>query len=291
MRARILILCLASLLWTSEARAGLPEAGKVYQGPVSFSSPPDGLAFSLPKGWAGGMDGEFFGIVDPKDKGQNGIVLLWSTKGTLDDARKTTASAIPVKGVGLRPKSKIARSKKGLKATYTVVGGGALTEATVTARVAHGTIVAIIAAYSTVGKKSVAGLTKSLEASIRITKPKVVAQSAGNGGGADSWQKFLTGARLTRFSTGSGYSEKESYTFCPNGTFYRSFGASSSSGNGSGAAQANNSGRWKATGQGNNGVIILHFANDSVDRSAVEYRNSKTYWGGTRYFYEPSKCN
>jgi hypothetical protein len=38
-------------------------------------------------------------------------------------------------------------------------------------------------------------------------------------------------------------------------------------------------------------VIILNFANESVDRSAVEYRDRKTYWGGTRYFYEANKCN
>lgn len=290
MRARILLLCLVSLLWTSEAHAGLPQAGKVYQGPKSFSSAPDGLAFKLPKGWAGGLDGEFFGIVDPQDQGKNGILLLWSTKGTLAEARKTMASNIPVSGVVLKPKTKVTGGKKELKATYSVLGGGALTEATVTARVAHGTIVAVIAAYSTSGKKKVAGLNRSVLASLKISKPKALS-TAGSNAGSDSWQKFLTGARLTRFSTGSGYSEKESYTFCPNGTFYRSFNAGSNSVNGTGAAQGNNSGRWKATGKGNSGTIILHFADDSVDRSAVEYRDNKTYWGGTRYFYEANKCN
>ena len=114
-------------------------------------------------------------------------------------------------------------------------------------------MVAIISAFSPSGKGQIASLSKALSASIRITKPKVATAAVNSG--SDTWQKWLTGARLTRFSTGSGYSEKESYTFCPNGSFYRSFDASSSSVN------------------------------------AVEYRDNKTYWGGTRYFYEANKCN
>lgn len=290
MRAHFLLCCLASLLWISTAHGGVPEAGKVYQGPKTFSSPSEGLAFTLPKGWSGGLDGEFFGILDPTDKGQNGMVLLWSSKGSVEDAKKTMAGNIPIGPATLKPKTKVVTRKKVLSATYTVVGGAALTEATVTARIAHGTIVAIVTAYSTSGKKKFSGLGKVVSASIKITKPKV-ATAVASAASSDTWQKWLTGARLTRFSNLSGYSEKESYTFCSNGSFYRSFDASSSSVNGTGAAASKNRGTWSATGTGKNGVIILNFANDSVDRSAVEYRDGKTYWGGTRYFYEANKCN
>lgn len=289
MRSTFLLLCLSSLLWSSLAQAGLPEAGKVYAGPKSFSSSQDGLAFTLPKGWSGIVEGEYFGIIDPKDKGQNGLVLLWVTKGSLQDAREAMASNIPIGASILKPKSKITTRKNVLSANYSVLRGELLTEATITTRVAHGTIVAIIAAYSPRGKKAVLELNKALLGSLRVTKPKTatVASTASS----DTWQKWLTGARLTRFSNGSGYAEKESYTFCPNGSFYRSFNASSASVNGTGAAAANNSGSWSATGSGNEGVIILKFANDTVDRTAVKYHDGKTYWGGTRYFYEANKCN
>jgi hypothetical protein len=216
--------------------------------------------------------------------------LLWSSKGSIEDAKKSMAGNIPVGPATLKPKTKVVTRKKVLSATYTVVGGGTLTEATDTTHVAHGTIVATITAYSASGKKKFSGLGKVVSASIKITKPKVVAAAA-PAASSDTWQKWLTGARLTRFSNLSGYSEKESYTFCPNGSFYRSFNASSSSVNGTGVAEAKNRGTWSATGTGNSGVIILNFANESVDRSAVEYRDGKTYWGGTRYFYEASKCN
>jgi hypothetical protein len=207
----------------------------------------------------------------------------------MDEARTTMSADIPLMGAVLKLKSKVVTRKNVLSATYSVIGGAALSEATITTRVAHGKIVAVIAAYSPSGKKQMEGLSKAVIGSLKITKDKVVQATAT--ASTDTWQAWLSGARLTRFSSGSGYSEKESYTFCPDGTFRRSFEAGSSSVNGSGAALANNSGRWSATGTGAKGVVILNFANDTVDRSAIEYRDSKTYWGGTRYFHEPNQCN
>ena len=162
-----------------------------------------------------------------------------------------------------------------------------MTEATIKARVSHGMIVAIVGAYAPGSKRKIHKLMKTLSASLKISRPRI---SAARGSASGEWYKWLVGARLTRFSTGSGYSEKESYTFCPNGTFMRSFDASSASVNGTGAASANNRGSWSVSGKGNDGVIVLEFADGSVDRSPVAYRDGKTFWGGTRYFYEPNKC-
>jgi hypothetical protein len=292
MFARIALLSFLWLLSSTVAVAEMPVAGKIYKGPKKFSSPQLGLAFTLPKGFSGGLDDEFFTVVDPADGGRTGVVLLWTSKGKVADAKKSMSQPLVINGATLRPKKAVKVNKNFLTAEYTVVGGGALTDATISAKVAHGTIVALIGAHAPAQKLKIGKLMNAVGRSLKVTKPKVVAAAAGSGSGSGSgeWYKWLAGGRLTRFSTGSGYSEKESYTFCTNGRFFRNFNASSSSGLGTGAANANNSGKWSVSGKGNNGVIVLEFGNGSVDRSAVVYQGGKTYWGGTRYFYEANKC-
>ncbi|GAB3510722.1 hypothetical protein GCM10027341_49460 [Spirosoma knui] len=107
---------------------------------------------------------------------------------------------------------------------------------------------------------------KSIAASVTFTKPQTSAV-------ARQWQQRLSGRQLLYFYTASGFSEKQSYDLCANGTFIYATDASASSSNAndsfSAVTQDGNTGNWRVITEGSQTVVILTYRNGRVARLAL----------------------
>ncbi len=95
---------------------------------------------------------------------------------------------------------------------------------------------------------------QSIANSVTFTKPQVSPL-------AEQWKSRIAGRQLLYFYTASGFSEKQSYDFCSDGTFAMNVDNSASSsdfgGSFSAATQGGNAGTWRVVAQGNQAVLML----------------------------------
>ena len=122
-----------------------------------------------------------------------------------------------------------------------------------------------------------------------------------------TWIEDLGGRKLTYMSSSSssGYdgsstssSTRDSYGFCPNGTFYQtgsdSYSVSAGQGSGSqtgsgssamGSGSGRSEGRWTVLKKGNRSILELTYSNGNVAELEISVDEDwKTYLDGTRYF-------
>lgn len=97
-------------------------------------------------------------------------------------------------------------------------------------------------------------ILQSIANSVTFTKPQVSPL-------AEQWKSRIAGRQLLYFYTASGFSEKQSYDFCSDGTFAMNVDNSASSsdfgGSFSAATQGGNAGTWRVVAQGNQAVLML----------------------------------
>ncbi len=97
-------------------------------------------------------------------------------------------------------------------------------------------------------------ILQSIANSVTFTKPQVSPL-------AEQWKSRIAGRQLLYFYTASGFSEKQSYDFCSDGTFAMNVDNSASSsdfgGSFSAATQGGNAGTWRVVVQGNQAVLML----------------------------------
>lgn len=97
-------------------------------------------------------------------------------------------------------------------------------------------------------------ILQSIANSVTFTKPQVSPL-------AEQWKSRIAGRQLLYFYTASGFSEKQSYDFCSDGTFAMNVDNSASSsdfgGSFSAATQGGNAGTWRVVTQGNQAVLML----------------------------------
>ena len=97
-------------------------------------------------------------------------------------------------------------------------------------------------------------ILQSIANSVTFTKPQVSPL-------AEQWKSRIAGRQLLYFYTASGFSEKQSYDFCSDGTFAMNVDNSASSsdfgGSFSAATQGGNAGTWRVMAQGNQAVLML----------------------------------
>ncbi len=278
------IVLIAVLLTTSLSFAEELTPGKLYEGGTSLEVSSYNVAFKTPKGWKGTLPqgSEFF--VLQQGNGDDGNIFLWATEASKSEVVAAMNEGIPVaQGISLKPKSKAKVSGDKVTGDFSVVGQAELS-ATITAK-AHksGTAVAVIAIYKKSSEAKYKKTSKSVFNSLKFQKPKKAAKGTASG----PWVDKIRNHRLTRFYSGSGYSEKESYTFCGNGVYYRNFDASSSTQLGTGAAVSKGDGTWSLSGS----TITLNSHQGGSSQLTLEARGTKTFINDRRWFREPISCN
>jgi hypothetical protein len=139
----------------------------------------------------------------------------------------------------------------------------------------------------------------ALASSARFFKPKPVPVD-------EKWIQSLSGRKLTYMSSSSSSSydgsstsssTRESYGFCPDGTFYQkgsdSYSVSAGQGSGSqvgsgssamGRGNGRSEGRWTVLLKGNQSILKLTYSTGSVAEKHIYKDDGKTYMDGTRYF-------
>ncbi|AXE17541.1 hypothetical protein DR864_07245 [Runella rosea] len=108
---------------------------------------------------------------------------------------------------------------------------------------------------------------KSMAASAAFSKPQTSPA-------AEQWRNRLNGKQLLYFYTASGYSEKQTFDLCSNGTFISGGDTSASSSGGFGGdfsavTQGGGSGTWRVGAEGNQVILIFNYRNGNTARFSV----------------------
>lgn len=128
---------------------------------------------------------------------------------------------------------------------------------------------------------------KAMAASVVFSRPQVSAV-------ARQWQQRLSGRQLLHFYTTTGFSEKQSFDLCANGTFvYTTDASASSSGFGdsfSAVTQDGHSGSWRVITEGNQVVLVFNYRTGRVARLTVTTNGdgSSLLLNGKKYLMQAS---
>jgi len=105
--------------------------------------------------------------------------------------------------------------------------------------------------------------------------------------GDKSWLGYLKGKHIVRFFTASGYTEEQHIWLCSNGNYVRRFDSGGFGGGASGAFQGNYDGSWTATGEGENGKLVLKSPDgESVYDLRWDYHKNHLYVDGKRWLHD-----
>ncbi len=278
-----------SALHTEAAEIVQPDVQ--YQGETKLEFPDYGASIVIPAGWA---------AVLPKD----GNVLLMRSKNfeayifatieemTVQGAQSAMSRAIGVgNGIVFHPKGQVRLKDSVLTADYSVIGSQSPLVGQVTTVVGKsGRAVSFMAASGPQDAERLgAGLSK-ISGSLSLGQPEPK-PSDSQAKGTDSWMDRLSGRKLSRFFTRSGYTEEEYIWLCPEGLFFKSSKSGGFGGGASGAFQAENAGKWMASGSPEAGTLLLTYNDGSTTRYRLTHEGTKLFLDGKRYFRETIDCN
>jgi len=239
-----LVLCLG-LIFATSGFATEPVPGQEYAGPQKFTWAALGLSFEMPIGWSGGIPQgqEIFLMALP---GTDGFIFLSANEFPEAQIVSTMSGNIPLdEGIVLVPKQEAKKTGKKVVNSFTVMGTELEAHGIATIG-AHGVSFVALAVGTTEAlpllKRTAEGVSKSVKLAKR-QKPAAPVAEKGN-----SWDQRLRGKRLLRFYSGSGYSERESYDLCADGTFHRYFSGGGTTQLGSGNIRSNKAGAWSIQG-------------------------------------------
>lgn len=263
------------------AQATVLTPGKRYTGPEHLTEPSLGIGFTVPESWVGALpQGSEFFIMAPADEA--GYIFVGADEMTLAEALTTMSQDIPLgNGITLRPTGKPSQDGKRLSAQYAVSGAPQPLKARATTVVGErGLGLFFIAVYPEQRAPEFTGAVESLVTSIRWSAPVAPPPTPADGGFE------LAGKKLTRFYTGSGYSETQYLYLCNSGQFYHDFNGGGYGWNASGAFQSNSRGRWQVNGN----QLVLNYADGSRSAYNLSINGSKFMMDGKRWFREASDC-
>lgn len=129
---------------------------------------------------------------------------------------------------------------------------------------------------------------KSMAASAIFSKPQTSPA-------AEQWRNRLNGKQLLYLYTGNGYSEKQTFDLCSNGTFISGGDTSASSSGGFGGdfsavTQGGGSGTWRVGAEGNQVVLIFTYQNGNTSRFTLSTAPNGTsvLLNNKKYFVQAS---
>lgn len=277
MRRAVPLLVPSLILLSAPALAGRPAEvapGQVYAGGqrVGFSSL--GVSFVIPKGMQGRLndDGSAFVMVSQQPKG---LLVGVADKGTtLEEVQALLSSPIPLDPMTvLQPAGPAKRRGGEVVNAYSVESGGRTWRGAARAKVLdNGTAVAFLSVAPK--EKRARRRLQAAFRSLRVMKTPKAPKSAG------PWAARLRGKRLTYMKTANGLSTEKHVDLCANGRFYYRGEESYLSGGFTAAGAGRNEGTWAARGS----VLVLTWADGSVDRRTLSRQGGKTFVDGTRWF-------
>ncbi|WP_370305988.1 hypothetical protein [Sinimarinibacterium flocculans] len=257
-----------------------------YEGPQTLGVAALGVEMTIPAGWIAQLPSGSEVMVVGSTRHQ-GFVVIGADE--LDDAgvREALRGPLPLGGgVTLLPVGEPERRDGTYAARFTVQGGQAGMQASGRAIVGrHGYSAYLLAVYPEAEAGDLGQLLDSLTASVRLQAPAAGAATRAEGAGTLS--PAVAGQKITRFYSGSGYSESETIHLCSNGTYYRGFEAGGfTPGVASGAVASRNAGTWSTPP----GQLVLRAPNGSTSTYSMRVEGSKLLLDGTRWFREPTAC-
>lgn len=300
MGVRLWVAGLVLVFGVAPANAEPLEPGRAYAGGARLDFDAVGLSVTVPAGWTAMLPpGSAMLVMTPDDQS---YVLTTAEYATLDEARAFLSNPLPLgNGVVLQPTAAPAADGPDLVVAYTVAGAGAPHEGAGRVRALPNGIVVGVFSLAPAGVLAPAtAVAAQFLASIEATGAPVdsaaadsapqTAAAAGSGDD-DDWHSYLMGRHLVRYSGNSSYNETQHIYLCANGHFRKTFGSggftSYGAGSSSGATASADSGAWHATGNGNDGSLILEFGDGSRSDIYLEYRDNKVYLEGVQWLRDP----
>ncbi len=290
MTKTFLSLCIATTLsLASQLASAAPKMlspGVTYDAPAQLKVPSAGVTFQVPTGFRGMLpEGTSVFVLAPHTG--SGRILMTADQMTLADAKREMATTLDLGG-GLQLVPLFPPSVEGQRVHggYSVAGAtnGLLADVdTVVGQ--NGVGVAIIAIAPPGERGTLRSAAQHLQRSLTFASPSSP-PSAPESSPSASAMPPLSAVRLVRYHTVSGYSEQTILHLCGDGTFRRSFNASSVSGLGSGAVTNGSSGRYSTQ----EGQLLLHYHDGTQAIHALSVRDNKVFLDGKRWFRQTGDC-
>ena len=163
----------------------------------------------------------------------------------MQGAQGAMSQAIAVgNGVVFHPKGQVQIKDSILTADYSVSGSRTPLLGQVTTVVGEsGRGVSFMAGSGPQDAERLRSALSKISASLSLVQPKPKSSDS-QARETGSWMEQLSGRKLSRFFTRSGYTEEEYIWLCPEGLFFRSSQSGGFGGGASGAFQAENAGTW-----------------------------------------------
>ena len=287
----ILVLILFPIAPCIEVAAEVVRPGVQYQGEAQLEFPDYGASILLPAGWA---------AVLPKDgdvllmRSQTFEAYVFATIGemTMQGAQGAMSQAIAVgNGVVFHPKGQVQIKDSILTADYSVSGSRTPLLGQVTTVVGEsGRGVSFMAGSGPQDAERLRTALSKISASLSLVQPKPKSSDS-QAKETGSWMEQLSGRKLSRFFTRSGYTEEEYIWLCPEGLFFRSSQSGGFGGGASGAFQVENAGTWTVSGSLDASALLLTYNDGSTTQYSLTHEGTKLFLDGKRYFRETIDCN
>lgn len=272
------------MIFATSSFATQPVPGQEYAGPQKFALPELGLSFDMPKGWSGGIpEGqEIFLMALP---GTDGFIFLSANEFPESQIVSTMSGNIPLdEGIVLVPKQEAKKTGKKIVNTFTVMGTELEAHGIATIG-GHGVSFIALAVGTTEALPLLTRTAENVSKSVKLEKRKKPAAPVATKGGA--WDTKLRGKRLLRFYSGSGYSERESYDLCADGSFYRHFSGGGTTQLGSGNIRSNKGGAWSIQGD----MLSVRSSDGESWAKNLGTVGNEFRMDGDKWFIEgPAKC-
>ena len=281
---KALVMMASVLLVSVESMAVELEPNRQYAGPQELTVATLGVSFTLPQGWIGAMQDSYFIIGSNTEPG---VIILGADRMTGSEAVSFLSSQQDLGGgYILAPTGAPRQDGNAVSVDCVVTNGMQTLQGQVRAVLGgHGIGVAIIAVAP--DAESIKRTAAAIEQSITLAEPVLPEPGELEG----PWVQQLAGVQIVRFYHGSGYSEKEYYNFCPDGSFYRVFEAGGVTPNvGSGAFLDENGGKWSVSGPLSSGTIHLHYQNGNVQALRVALESGGLMVNGDRWLRDTANC-
>lgn len=262
------------------------EVGRVYEGRVRLAASQFGVRFTLPAGHKGVLpqNSRWFLL---GDEAQNGRILISADHFELGQAAQEMATGLDLgDGVQLLPLAAPRTIGKRISGRYQVRGAAPGLLAQVESVVGpHGVGVALIALAPEAALPALLVTLQRVRGSLAFSAPKQPAATP-TAKGTATGSGSLAGLRLVRYFNGSGYSEKTTLELCRDGSFHRSFNASSATVLGTGAARSGSDGRYEQRG----GQLILHYHDGTRTTYRVDQNGTRLLLDGAKWFRLAGAC-
>lgn len=267
-----------------------------YEGNTHLVIPSLGISFVVPQGFFGGVasGSPFMVLADPS----NEVTIII----TADEMKEESISGelqrqISIdEGLSISPLGMVKKEGRRWWGDYRVENATQDMNCYVEVRLGNYNIGAgciVIATPSAIerSKKAATDLLRGMTFTVPV-QPQLAKAS-----GIDQpWAEYLKGRALKYFYTQGDFSDTDFIHLCSNGTFGRRKSTVSGGSTGTGSIWGGDQGTWQATGNGDEGTLILNNRDGTRTEFKIQYRQGTKglgiYLNGYRYYTDASnQCN